>query len=86
MLRFALAMGLLLFGAGAAFMGLAVTVSALGTGEVTMISGPSGAAVTQSWSRATDPDAFWRTVALFGALPLVLGLAAVFTGRQMLPR
>ena len=58
----------------AAFVGLAVTILSLQSGEigVTMAPGTAGAMV----SRLTDPDRYWTNLAIFGLGPVVLGASA----------
>ncbi len=84
LLKMALPIGLIVFGAIAAFMGFVVLVSALRAGELTYIYGPEGAPKTERVTQAQDPDAFWRSVGLMGGLPLLLGGAAVWYGRRMM--
>ena len=74
MLRLAFAVLVLLLGVVGMLMGSAVSVSALREGRITTIYSQQGAIKQSSISRATDPDAYWRSFALLGALPLIAGV------------
>ncbi len=83
-LRLLVPVGLIVFGAVAVFMGAVVLIGGLKAGEIGWSSGPVGAVEAKRVRQVVDPDGFWRIVGLGGAVPLVLGLGAVFAGRRML--
>lgn len=88
LLRMLVPLGMVVFGAVAGFMGLVVLATSVPKGEITTGIAPSAgkAASMQTVSRATDPDAYWRSVILLGALPGLGGLAAAFAGWRLLGR
>jgi hypothetical protein len=86
LVRLILPMGLIVFGAVAAFMGAVVLIGGLRAGEIGLSSGLAGATVEQRVRKSDDPDAYWRVMGLGGGLPLVLGLGAIFAARRMLRR
>lgn len=64
----------LVMGSLGVLTGGVVSWSALREGEITMHASTTGGPTTVSTvSRAREPDRFWRTFALLGPLPLVLG-------------
>ena len=69
---------LLLFGMVGVFLGIVTGYAALGSGEMTYIVGKTSTTVT----RAGDPSAFWRSLALWSALPVVAGMTAFWFGRR----
>jgi hypothetical protein len=77
---------LLLFGAVAVFLGAVTGYAALQSGELTVVFGQGGRAVSSTVTRLIDPDAFWRSFALAAALPVLGGIAAVWYGRRGLGR
>jgi hypothetical protein len=84
LVRFLVPVGLIVFGAVAGFMGAVVLIGGLKAGEIGWTSGPVGAVEVKRVRQVDDPDGFWRIMGLAGALPLALGLGAVFAGRRML--
>lgn len=69
---------LLLFGMVGVFLGVVTGYAALGSGEMTYIVGKTSTTVT----RVADPSAFWRSLAVWSALPVVAGMTAFWFGRR----
>lgn len=77
---------LLLFGAIAVFLGLVTGYAAVSSGELTYTHTLDGRRVSTTVARLTNPDAFWRNLALWSALPVVAGFLAAVVGRRGLNR
>ena len=58
--------------------------SALSSGTVMLTYVASGKPMAETVLRASNPDRFWQLVGLTGALPLLLGVAAVWFGWRQL--
>ncbi|MEQ1576653.1 MAG: hypothetical protein ABL894_03280 [Hyphomicrobium sp.] len=84
--RLLVPLGLMGFGAIAAFMGLVVILNALSNGRVSYSMMADGARVTHTAQRQAEPGLYWRTLGLAGGLPFVLGLGAAWLGRRILHR
>lgn len=84
--RLLLPLGLVVFGAVAAFMGVVVLATSLPSGEITTGIGATAtrAGSIATLARATNPAGYWRAVLLLGALPALGGLAAAVGGWRML--
>lgn len=84
--RLLLPFGLMGFGSIAAFMGTVVLINSLSTGRISYSFVADGLPVVRSISKQDDPDLYWRTLELAGALPALLGVGAVWYGRRLLHR
>lgn len=84
LVRLLVPLGLIVFGAVAVFMGAVVLIGGLKAGEIGWTSGNAGSVQETRVRKDDDPHEFWRVMALGGALPLLLGMGAVFAGRRML--
>jgi hypothetical protein len=82
MLKMAVAIAFIVFGAVAIFMGLFVTIGAMSAGEIAYSAGEGAAKVITRYRQADAPDDFWRAVGLLGVLPLVLGGLGIWFGRR----
>jgi hypothetical protein len=86
MFKAGFAVALAAIGAIAALLGAAITVGALRTGEIGLSYGAGASAVTDTATRAANPEHFWRLLMGFGVAPLVLGLIAAVWGWRTLQR
>lgn len=84
--RLLLPFGLMGFGSIAAFMGAVVLINSLSTGRISYSFVADGAPVVHSVVKQDDADLYWRTLGLAGALPALLGVAAIWYGRRLLHR
>jgi len=71
---------LVLYGGAALLIGAVATYSALSTGTVMLSYMADGKAVSETVLRASEPDRYWRLVAMAGIMPLVLGAGTVWLG------
>lgn len=71
---------LVLFGGAAVLIGAVSSYSALSSGMVMVSYTANGKAVAETILRSAEPDRYWRLVGMAGALPFVLGAAAVWLG------
>lgn len=82
--RLIIPLGLVVFGAVAAFMGLVVVATSLGSGEISIGSRAGGQTTVQTTRRADDGSGYWLKLAAYGFAPAVLGIAgAVFGWRRL---
>ena len=80
MLRAGLAIGSIIIGAIAAFLGVVLMVSALKSGSIQFSYSTGGDVVSETASRATDAVRYWRLVGLLGVAPAILGILAAWWG------
>lgn len=85
-IRLLVPLGLIAFGAIAAFMGCVVLITSLSSGRVSYSYASDGRTVASSASKDADPDVYWRTLGFVGGLPALLGLGAFWYGRRLLNR
>ena len=84
MLQIGLTLAGIFFGGIAAFVGLAVTVLALKSGEISVSMQSSSGATGHVANRVADPSRFWTDLTLYGAAPLVVGaLFAWYSWRRL---
>ncbi len=86
MLKAGLAVGAIVIGAIATFMGFTLIVTALTGDEITYTYGPPGEVVKETITRAADAARYWQLVGLLGVLPIVLGLIGVRWGWNTIRR
>lgn len=84
--RLIVPLGLVVLGAVAAYMGLVVIATSLGTGEISIGSGKAGQTVFTTTRRADDPGGYWLRVAGLGLAPAVLGIGCTVFGWRRLGR
>lgn len=82
--RLMIGYGALFLGAVGIFMGLAISVNALNSGVMRYSHGEGKDTIVQSVRRADDAGGFWKSVALFGGAPMLVGFAGVMWGRRWL--
>ena len=85
-LKLILPIGLMGFGAVAAFMGFVVLTHSMSTGRIIYSTVSDGRTVTRTVVQADDPALYRTTVIWAGWLPLLLGCGAVWYGRRQLQR
>ncbi len=81
-IRIVFCLGLLLFGAVGAFMGAAVLITSLRSGEIRYSYGSGPEPLSRTVTHVGEPDDYWRLVAMMGGVPLVSGGIAVWYGRR----
>ncbi len=86
MLRAALAVGMIIFGMVAAFLGAVVLFSALRTGGITVRYGAGADAVTRVLTYAAEPTPFLQFTGLLGLAPLLAGLIMARWGFRAIGR
>ena len=78
--------GLVLIGAIAVFVGLAVAGIALKDGSLTYSYLVDGQRVAQTIARAANADRYWQMLMLWGGIPILLGALAAWHGWRQLTR
>jgi hypothetical protein len=86
LVRLIVPLGLVVLGAVAAYMGLVVLATSLGTGEISIGSGKAGETVVRTTRRAEDAGGYWLRVAGLGLAPAALGIACAIFGWRRLGR
>lgn len=84
MLRVAMYVAAVFIGAILAFLGIIVVLSALKSGELTLVYGGNTGTKTDVISRAADESRFWQLLILVGGIPAIGGLIATRWGWRKL--
>jgi hypothetical protein len=86
LLRIVFLAGVVVLGGVGVFLGILVMVTGWQTGAISLSYVQDGKTVSDTVFRASDSARFWRLFGLMGAVPAVIGLAAVLLGVRAIRR